>query len=68
MNAIIKLTDGNHEMREKSICLHTIFGDVFTPISRTKVDENIATVPMWVFYKAGKNPCQMINGFIGMEK
>ena len=68
MKAIIKLTGDNHEMRQKSICLHTIFGDVFAPISKTSITDGVATVPAWVFYNAGLNPCQMINGFMEMVK
>ena len=68
MNAIIKLDSTNHEMRKKSICLHTIFGDVYTPISKTKIINDTAIVPFWVFHKAGLNPCQMVTGFQGTLK
>ena len=65
--AKIKLMEGNHEMREKSIKLMTIFGDVYAPLSKTKIVENVAIVPDWVFANNGLNPCQMIKGFLGFE-
>lgn len=68
MNSIISLDSNNHEMREKSICLHTIFGDVYAPISKIKIDDNKITVPYWIFTKANLNPCQMVTGFIGTIK
>ena len=68
MRAIIALDTTNHEMREKSICLHTIFGDVYAPLSKTEIKDNIAIVPYWVFTKAILNPCQMVTGFVGTIK
>ena len=59
----IRLLNGNHEFKEKSLKLVTIFGDVYAPLSVTKIVDNIAFVPEWVFYKNGKNPCQMVKGF-----
>ena len=47
--AIIELREGNHEMRERSIKLFTIFGSVYAPLSKTKVVNGIAEVPEWVF-------------------
>ena len=68
MKAIIRLDDQNHETREKSIKLVTIFGNVFAPKSVIKVTGDIITVPMWVFDNKRLNPCQMVTGFIGMEE
>lgn len=68
MKAIIKLDSENHEMREKSICLHTIFGDVYAPLSRTTIENGVAFVPEWVFHNARLNPCQMVTGYIGRTK
>lgn len=68
MRAIIRLDDQNHETREKSIKLVTIFGNVYAPKSVIKVTGDIITVPMWVFDKKELNPCQMVTGFIGMEE
>ena len=67
MKAIIKLDTTNHEMRQKSICLHTIFGDVYAPLRKTKVINGVAIVPVWVFHNAGLNPCQMVTGFLGQQ-
>lgn len=66
--AIITLTANNHEMRTNSIRLKTIFGDVFAPKSKTNIINGAAMVPTWVFYKKRLNPCQMVDGFIGIEK
>ncbi len=62
--AIIILDSKNHEMREKSIKLNTIFGSVYAPLKQTDIKDGIAEVPEWVFHKAGINPCQMITGFV----
>jgi hypothetical protein len=63
--AKIKLVADNHEWREKSLKLVTIFGDVYAPLSKITVVNDIAIVPNWVFTNKGLNPCQMVNGFIG---
>ena len=68
MKAIIELTTNNHEMREKSICLYTIFGNVYAPKSKTEIADGVAIVPFWVFTNAGLNPCQMVTGFKGTIK
>lgn len=65
--AIIRLDSKNHEMRDKSIKLHTIFGSIYAPLSQTEIKNDIAKVPEWVFYKAGLNPCQMVTGYEGRE-
>ncbi len=63
--AVIELSKKNHEMREKSIKLYTVFGNVFAPLSKCVVKNNVAWVPTWVFYKAEMNPCQMVSGWVG---
>ena len=68
MRAIIRLMPGNHEIRERSIKLVTIFGVVYAPRSKTEVNGNVALVPEWVFINAGLNPCQMVTGFEGTER
>ena len=65
MMAKIKLTNGNHEWTEQSIKLFTIYGDVYAPLSKTKIINDVAFVPYWVFTNEGLNPCQMVSGFIG---
>ena len=65
MTAIIRLENGNHEIRENSIKLYTIFGNVYVGKRLVKyVGENIIEVPNWIFQKNGLNPCQMVSGFI----
>ena len=65
--ARIKLTSINHEWRAKSLKLHTIFGDVYAPLSKITVVNSVAIVPDWIFANKGLNPCQMVNGFIRNE-
>lgn len=65
MKAIIRLDDRNHIEREKSIELRTIFGGVYAPKSVIKRAGDMIEVPFWVFTNKGKNPCQMVTGYIG---
>ena len=66
MKAEIKLSAKNHEFRNKSLKLVTIYGDVFAPLSKiTIIDKNTVLVPEWIFVNAGLNPCQMVNGYKG---
>lgn len=65
--AKIKLTDRNHEWKRKSLKLRTIFGDVYAPLSKVTVINNVAIVPDWIFANKGLNPCQMVDGFIRKE-
>lgn len=62
--AKIRLVAGNHEWKEKSLKLKTIFGDVYAPLSKITVINDTAIVPDWIFAKKGLNPCQMIEGFM----
>ena len=68
MKAKIRLVKGNHEFKEKSLKLSTIYGDVYAPLSAITIINNVAVVPDWVFVNKGLNPCQMIKGFEGMDK
>jgi len=65
MTAIIRLTSGNHEIREKSIKLCTIFGDVYVAKRFVKyIEDDVIEVPNWIFQRNGLNACQMVAGFI----
>lgn len=67
MKAVIELNERNHEEREKSIKLITIFGNAYAPKSVIKRIGNVIECPVWVFANNGLNPCQMVDGFAGMK-
>ena len=65
MTAVIRLESGNHEICEKCIKLHTIFGDVYAAKRLVKyIEDDIIEVPNWIFQRNGLNACQMVTGFI----
>lgn len=61
----IRLDEKNHEIREKSIKLNTIYGAIYAPKSRCKIEGDILEVPAWVFAKGGLNPIYIVSGLIG---
>ena len=65
MKVKIRLVNGNHEFRGKSLKLVTIYGNVYAPLSVTTIVNDIAIVPEWVFVNKELNPCQMIKGYEG---
>lgn len=65
--AIIRLDARNHEIKGKTVCLKTIFGDVLVPEKKIELNEDIAKVPLWYFGANGFNPCQMVTGFKGIQ-
>lgn len=66
MKTVIRLTRENHELCHGFVKIHTAFGEANVPNS--DIDILSATVirfPSNYLYKAGFNPCQILNGYLG---
>ena len=69
MTAIIRLTDSNHKMNNKTVTLKTIFGNFRTAKNNVRyINDNVVAIPFDVFTRNGFNPCQLVNGFVETDR